>query len=156
MSSACLLFIKMAIEKGNKVKVDYEGKLETGEVFDSSQHGDHSHPIEFEVGKGQVIPGFENAVIGMNKGDEKEIKIPPQEAYGEKNPDLLKKIPKEQLPEDAKDKIQPGMVLGMQTPKGQQIPVPVVDVSDSDVTLDLNHPLAGKTLNFKIKVVDVA
>lgn len=142
----------MPIQKGNKVKLEYEGKLDSGEVFDSSEK--HGKPLEFTIGEGHVIPGFENAVIGMEKNQEKQVKIPPKDAYGEKKEELMKKIPKQQLPEDARDKVQPGMTLGMQTPQGQQIPVKVAEVSQDDITLDLNHPLAGQTLNFNLKVVD--
>ena len=143
----------MAIEKGKKVKIEYEGSLDSGQVFDSSEK--HGKPLEFTIGEGKVIPGFENAVMGMEKGQEKTIKIESKDAYGEKKPELMKKIPKEQLPEDVREKVQAGMVLGMQTPQGQNIPVNVVDVSESEITLDMNHPLAGQNLNFKIKVVDV-
>jgi len=142
----------MVIEKGNKVKIEYEGSLDDGQVFDSSEK--HGQVLEFTIGEGRVIPGFENAVIGMEKGQEKTIKIEPKDAYGETRPELMKKIPKEQIPEEARDKVKPGMVLGMQTPQGQ-IPVKIVEVGENDITLDLNHPLAGHNLNFKIKVVDV-
>jgi len=143
----------MAIEKGNKVKIEYEGSLDNGKVFDSSEK--HGQPLEFVIGEGKVIPGFENAVIGMEKGQEKTVKIESKDAYGEKRPELMKKIPKTQLPKEAQDKVQPGMVLGMQTPQGQQIPVKVAEVGEDDITLDLNHPLAGQNLTFKIKVVGV-
>jgi len=143
----------MAIEKGNKVKIEYEGSLDNGKVFDSSEK--HGQPLEFFIGEGKVIPGFENAVIGMEKGQEKTVKIESKNAYGEKRPELMKKIPKTQLPKEAQDKVQPGMVLGMQTPQGQQASVMVVDVGEDDITLDLNHPLAGQNLTFKIKVVGV-
>jgi len=143
----------MAIEKGNKVKIEYEGSLDNGKVFDSSEK--HGQPLEFVIGEGKVIPGFENVVIGMEKGQEKTVKIESKDAYGEKRPELMKKIPKTQLPKEAQDKVQPGMVLGMQTPQGQQASVMVVDVGKDDITLDLNHPLAGQNLTFKIKVVGV-
>jgi FKBP-type peptidyl-prolyl cis-trans isomerase 2 len=143
----------MAIEKGKKVKIEYEGSLDNGQVFDSSEK--HGQPLEFVIGEGKVIPGFEKAVVEMNKGEEKTIKIECKDAYGEKRPELMKRIPKEQLPEEARDKVKAGMVLGMNTPQGQQVPVKVVEVGDNDITLDLNHPLAGQNLNFKIKVIDV-
>ena len=142
----------MTIKKGSKIKVEYEGTLDNGEVFDTSKGRD---PLEFTVGEGKIIPGFENALIGMKKGEEKKIKIESKDAYGETNPELLKKLPKTQLPEDAREKIKPGMVLGMKAPDGRQVPVRVTGVGDSDITLDLNHPLAGKNLNFKLKVIDV-
>ena len=142
----------MDIKKGNKVKLEYEGSLDNGEVFDSSSK--HGQLLEFTIGEGKVIPGFENAVVGMKKGEEKTIKIMPKDAYGDKNPEMIQKIPKEQLPEQVKN-IKAGMVLGMQSPDGKQFPVLISDVSNTDITIDLNHPLAGKNLNFKIKVVEV-
>lgn len=143
----------MAIEKGSKVKIEYEGSLDSGDVFDSSEK--HGQALEFTVGEGKVIPGFESGVIGMEKGEEKTIKILPKDAYGEKRPELMQKVPKSQLPPEAAEKIKAGMLLGMQTPEGHQIPVQVLEVGDDDFTIDLNHPLAGQTLNFKVKVVDI-
>ena len=142
----------MKVEKGNKVKVEYEGKFEDGTVFDSSEK--HGRPLEFEAGAGMVVPGFDAAVIGMEKDEEKEFKIEPKDAYGELNPEAFRKVPREQIPTDAE--IKPGMMLGVQMPNGQQMPVKVSEVSDTEITLDLNHPLAGKTLNFKIKIVDIS
>ncbi len=141
----------MTIKKGDKIKVEYEGKLEDGTVFDSSAKA--GKPLEFEVGSGMLIPGFDNAVVGMKKGEEKEVKIEPKDAYGESNPQLIKKIPKEQLPKDKE--IKKGMVLGLSMPNGAQVPAVVKEVSDKDIALDLNHPLAGKTLTFKIKIVEI-
>jgi len=139
----------MAIKKGDKIKVHYTGKLDDGTVFDSSDGRD---PLEFEVGSGQIIKGFDEAVIGMEKDQEKEIKLPSDQAYGQIDQDLLKKIPKDKLPKDQEPK--PGMVLGIQTPDGQQIPAKITEVDDKDITIDLNHPLAGKNLNFNIKIVE--
>ncbi len=143
----------MTIEKGKKVKIEYEGSLDNEQVFDSSEK--HGQPLEFTIGEGKVIPGFEKAIVEMNKGEEKTIKIEPKDAYGEKRPELMKKILKTQLPEDARDKVKPGMMLGMNTPQGQQVPVRVTEVGNNDITLDLNHPLAGQNLNFKIKLLDI-
>ena len=140
----------MTIKKGNKVKLEYTGTLEDGTVFDSSEK--HGTLLEFEVGSGKVIPGLDKALIGMKKGEEKEIKIEPSNAYGSPNPQLVQKIPKEKLPKEPEPK--PGMVLGIQLPNGAQAPVRITEVEENTVTLDLNHPLAGKTLIFKIKVVD--
>jgi len=139
----------MPIKKGDKVKVHYTGKLEEGTVFDSSEG---KEPLEFEVGSGMIIKGFDDAVMGMEKGDEKEITLKPEEAYGDINPQLMKKVPKEQLPKEPEPKV--GMMLALGTPDGQQIPARIAEVSDNEVTIDINHPLAGKTLIFKIKVVD--
>ena len=142
----------MTVKKGDKVKLEYEGKLDSGEVFDSSSHGEHQHLLEFEVGSGQVIPGFDKAVTGMKVGEEKEFKIKPEEAYGQVKEELVRDVPREVLPKEQEPKA--GMVLMMQTPQGG-MPVKIVKVGDKSVTLDLNHPLAGKNLNFKIKLVEV-
>ncbi|MBD3312102.1 peptidylprolyl isomerase [archaeon] len=141
----------MAIKTGDKVKLEYEGTFDDGTVFDSSTHGDHSHPIEFEVGAGQVIQGLDKEVVGMKKGEEKEIKVQPSEAYGKPKSELVKKLPREQLPENVKQ----GMILGLKLPDGKTIPARVVKLTSKEATIDLNHPLAGKVLNFKIKVVSV-
>ena len=140
----------MPVKNGDKIKVEYQGTLDDGTLFDSSES--HGGPLEIEIGAGQIIPGFENAVIGMEKGEEKEIKLQPQEAYGEHNPDLIQKIPRDQLPNELKK----GMILMITLPNGQQMPVQVAEVTDEAVSIDLNHPLAGKNLNFKIKIVDIA
>ena len=142
----------MAIKEGDKVKIEYTGTLDDGTVFDSSEK--HEKPLEFEVGSKQVIKGFEDAVKGMAEGEEKEIKLEPQDAYGNLNPDLVKKVPKEQLPTDKE--LKSGMVLLASLPNGTQLPCKVTKVEDKEVTLDMNHPLAGKKLNFKIKVVEIS
>lgn len=142
----------MAVKKGDKVKVEYTGTLEDGTVFDSSEK--HGQPLEFEVGGGQVIKGFDEAVVGMEKGQEKEVTIKPEDAYGEPNKELVKKVPRDQLPQDQKPK--EGMMLAVTLPNGQQIPAKIVAVEDKEVTLDLNHPLSGKVLKFKLKLVDVS
>lgn len=147
-----LVLIKnMAIKKGDKVKVEYTGKFDSGEVFDSSEG---KEPLEFEAGTGKVIQGFDNAVIGMEKGQEKEIKILPKDAYGEHNSELIKKIPRKALPKEQEPK--EGMMLVMTVPNGMQVPAKIAEVADEEITIDLNHPLAGKNLNFKIKVVDIS
>ena len=143
----------MKIVKGNKVKVEYEGKFDNGEIFDSSKHVEHSHPLEFVVGKGQVIPGFEEAVIGLKKGDEKEIKLESEEAYGNYDSTLKREIPKDVIPEG--QEIKEGMIIVMQTPEGYKLPARIVSISDDSFTIDLNHPLAGKKLIFNIKVVGI-
>ncbi len=141
----------MSIKKGDKVKVEYTGKLEDGEVFDTSEG---KEPLEFEVGSGKIIKGFDDALIGMEKGQEKDINLKPEEAYGEPKGELVKKLPKDKLPKDQDPK--PGMMLFMKTPDGKQFPAKIKDVGDKEVTIDLNHPLAGKALNFNIKVVEVS
>ena len=141
----------MAIKKGDKIKVEYTGTLEDGKVFDSSKG---KPPLEFEVGARKIIKGFDEAVTGMEKGQEKEVKLEPKNAYGDVNPELIKKVPRTQIPKEPDPK--PGMVLVLKSPDGQQIPARIVEVTDADVTIDLNHPLAGKTLTFKIKIIDVS
>ena len=140
----------MAVKVGDKVKVHYKGTLDNGEVFDSSEGKD---PLEFEVGAGQVIKGFEEGLVGMEPGDKKELKIPPEKAYGNRMDKLIQKVPKDMVPENVE--LKEGAVLTLQAPTGQVIPAKVVSFTDAEVTLDLNHPLAGKTLHFHIKVVEI-
>jgi len=141
----------MTVSKGNKVVIEYEGSLDDGTVFDASSK--HGKPLEFVAGSGQVIPGFDAAVVGMKVGEEKKVHIYKKDAYGELNPDLKKEIPKNALQTD--QEVKPGMVIAMQTPNGQQIPLKVMDVKDDAIVLDMNHPLAGQNLNFKIKLLEV-
>jgi peptidylprolyl isomerase len=141
----------VCVKKGDKVKVEYIGMLEDGTIFDSSEK--HNTPLEFIAGGGQLIKGFENAVIGMNIGEEKEIKIPPEEAYGMRNPDFVKEVPRGCFPPD--QEVAPGMVFVMKMENGRQIPLRITLVSEDKVTVDLNPPLAGKTLIFKIKLLDI-
>lgn len=136
------------VKKGSKVKVEYTGTFDDGTVFDSSEK--HGQPLEFEAGAGQVIKGFDDAIIAMKKGEERTIHIEAKDAYGEHNPQLVKIIPKENLPEGAKV----GTVLAIGLPTGQRIPATVTKVSAKEATIDINHPLAGKALNFKLKIVD--
>ena len=139
----------MSIKEGDTVKVSYEGKLEDGTVFDSTEkHG--GDPLEFVAGAGQMISGFDKAVLGMKKGEEKVIRLEPSEAYGEHNPQLVQTLPKANVPEDTKV----GDVVGMMLPNGQQMPAKVIRVTEQNITVDLNPELAGKVLIFAIKVVD--
>ncbi len=140
----------MAVKKGDLVKVEYVGTLDDGTVFDSSKGRE---PLEFEVGSGKVIKGFEEAVVGMEKGEEKEVKIPPEKAYGDHNPQLVSEVPRGQFPKDIE--LKEGMILSIDIPNLGQVPATVAKVAEDKVTLDLNPPLVGKTLNFKIKIVDV-
>ncbi|MDO8510798.1 MAG: peptidylprolyl isomerase [Nanoarchaeota archaeon] len=140
------------VAKGDKIKVDYTGTFDDGTVFDASEK--HGQPLEFEAGSGQVIKGFDDAVLGMNEGQEKKITITPAEAYGEVKAELNKKVPRKQLPQDQEPKV--GMVLAVGLPNGQQFPARIVAVTADDVTIDLNHPLAGKTLHFRIKVAEIS
>jgi len=141
----------MALKKGDKVKAHYTGTLDDGTVFDSSEKT--GNPLEFEIGAGMIIPGFEKAVMDMKVDDEKEIKLKPEDAYGQPNPELTKKLPRESLPKDQEPKA--GMILVLNLPNGQQVPAKIKEVDEKEVTIDLNHPLAGKNLNFKLKLVSV-
>jgi FKBP-type peptidyl-prolyl cis-trans isomerase 2 len=140
----------MKVKKGDTIQVEYTGTLDDGTVFDATEG---KEPLEFEVGAGQVIPGFDSAVLGMDLNEEKEFRIEKEDAYGDVNPSLLKKIPKKSLPQGKEPKA--GMALILKTPDGQQVPVKIADVSETDITLDLNHPLAGQALTFKIKLVGI-
>ncbi|MDH3352874.1 MAG: peptidylprolyl isomerase [Nanoarchaeota archaeon] len=139
----------MAVEKGNKIKVEYTGTLESGEVFDASER--HGQPLEFEAGAGMVVSGFDAAVMGMEIGEEKEITLKPEEAYGEPHPNAIQKVPKDKFPAEA----EAGMMIGVPLPNGQQIPAKITAIDDKEVTIDMNHPMAGKTLIFKIKIVAI-
>ncbi len=141
----------MKVEKGNKVSIEYEGKLDSGQVFDSSDKMEK--PFEFIAGSGMVIKGFDDAVLGMEKGEEKEFKISPEEAYGMPDNSLKKEFPRDQIP--LKEEPQVGMVLAFNTPDGRQFPAKIDELDDKKIVLNLNHPLAGQNLNFKIKVVNV-
>ena len=136
------------IKQGNTVKVHYTGRLEDNQVFDSS---DGKQPIEFQVGSQQVIEGFETGVIGLNKGDKTTVTIPADKAYGEVRQDLIMSVPRTQVPQD----VTPGAQLQGMGQNGEPFNVTVTEVNESDVVLDANHPLAGKTLIFDILVVDV-
>ena len=138
------------VEEGNSVKVHYTGKLKTGEVFDSSEDRD---PIEFEIGKQQMIPGFENAVVGMEEGGTKTVEIDSGDAYGDINDELFIEVPKSELPDDITPEV--GMQLQVQQQSGKQVPVQINEVNESSITLDANHPLAGKDLVFDIEVVEI-
>ena len=135
---------------GDTVKVHYTGKLDDGTVFDASVNGD---PLQFTIGSGQIIPGFEQAVVGMNPGESKTVKIPAEDAYGQRREDLVLEIEKSQLPEGLKPEV--GLQLQSRQPDGRIIVLTIADISESHVTLDANHPLAGKDLTFDIQLVEI-
>jgi len=140
------------VAKGLLVAVEYVGKLKSGEEFDNSKnHG----PIQFIVGNGQVIPGFDKAVLGMKVGDKKKFTIPKTEAYGDVNPSLVQIVSLNKIPENIRSQLKAGGYLVMQSPVGQQVPVKIVKLDNENVHLDMNHPLAGQDLMFEIKVVDI-
>ncbi|SMO88279.1 FKBP-type peptidyl-prolyl cis-trans isomerase [Ruegeria faecimaris] len=139
-----------AIKQGDTVRIHYTGTLQDGNVFDSSQGRD---PLEFEVGSGQIIPGLDSAMPGLVAGDKKRVEIACVDAYGPINPEMRQSIPREGIPDDIP--LEPGTQLQMQTPEGHALPVTVVEADEVTVTLDANHPLAGRDLIFEIEVVSV-
>lgn len=137
-------------KKGDKVKVHYTGKLNDGTVFDSSENRE---PLEFTIGNGNMIAGFEKAVVGMAVGDAITTDIPSEEAYGEKRPDRLVAVPKAEVPADINPAV--GQQLSIQQQDGSALPVLVAEINEENIVLDANHPLAGKDLTFEIKLVEI-
>ena len=135
---------------GDKVKVHYHGRLRSGETFDSSQGRE---PLEFEVGAGQMIKGFDNGVKGMQVGDKKTVEISADEAYGQREAGNLIEFPKDQFPPDMNPEV--GQQLMLSNDQGQQFPVVVAEVKEDSVVLDANHPLAGQDLIFDIEMVHI-
>lgn len=138
------------VKTGDTVSIHYTGTLADGATFDSSEGRD---PLEFTVGAGQIIPGLDQAIPGMAVGDKKTVDVPADQAYGQPDPNARQAIPRAEIPADIP--LQPGTQLQMQTPTGQVVPVMVAEVTETEVTLDANHPLAGKDLTFAIEVVDI-
>lgn len=136
---------------GDTVKIHYTGTLDDGTQFDSSAGRE---PLEFKLGAGQVITGFDKAVEGMSVGEQKRVNIPAEEAYGQRNEQLVQEVPRDQLPEDLQP--QQGMALQAQQPDGNVVQLTVTEVTDDSITVDANHPLAGRALNFDIEVVEIA
>ena len=137
-------------QQGSIVKVHYTGSLSDGEVFDSSEGAE---PLEFQIGSGQVIPGFELAITGMAEGESKKFTIPSQEAYGEREESMMVTFPLSNLPEGFEPEI--GAQIDLEDEDGNQIPAMVIDVDDEKIMLDANHPLAGEDLTFEITVVSI-
>jgi FKBP-type peptidyl-prolyl cis-trans isomerase 2 len=137
-------------KSGDTVKVHYTGKLEDGTVFDSSAERD---PLEFTLGGGQIIPGFEKAVMGMETGASKTITIPPDDAYGPHRDDMVMEVERSKLPPNFDPNV--GSRLQIPQPQGRPVDVVVSEVSDTHLTLDANHPLAGKDLIFEIELVEI-
>lgn len=137
--------------EGKMVKIHYTGSLDDGEVFDTSRLRDE--PIEFECMAGTVIKGFDDAVHDMEVGDKKHIHLEPEEAYGERREELVQTVPVDQVP-NAQD-LPVGESVYMQGPDGHPFPVKVVSVDDENVVFDMNHPLAGKPLNFELELMEV-
>ncbi len=139
------------VQEGNTVKVHYTGKFVDGTQFDTSTE---RGPLEFTMGEGQVIPGFEQAISGMSPGETKTVTIAPDEAYGPHREEMVLEIERDQFPPNLDPEV--GQQLELHQPNGSVIGVRVTDVSDDNVTLDANHPLAGQELVFDIELVEIA
>ena len=138
-------------QSDNTVKVHYTGKLADGTIFDDSRGRE---PLEFQLGQSLVIPGFEEAIVGMSAGESKTVTIPPEAGYGQRHEEMVQLVAKDKLPEGLE--LQVGVQLEARSPEGQPIPVLVTEVNETDVTLDANHPLAGQELTFEIELMDVS
>jgi peptidylprolyl isomerase len=140
----------MQAKSGDTVKVHYTGKLTDGTLFDSSINGE---PLEFTIGAGNIIPGFEQAVLGMAPGESKTAVIPSEQAYGNYQAEMAMVIDRQQMPNEIEAEI--GQQLQIQQPNGELVPVVITEVSDTSITLDANHPLAGEALTFEIELVSI-
>ena len=143
--------IMSQVKANDTVKVHYTGKLADGQVFDSSV--ERGEPIEFTMGQGQLIPGFEKGLIDMKVNEKKTINIPKEEAYGEPREELVQEVQKSQLPDEIKPEV--GMGLVSKSPDGQEMNLVVKDVKEETIVVDGNHPLAGKDLVFDLEVVEI-
>ena len=139
------------VQSGDTVKVHYHGTLTSGETFDSSNGRE---PLEFKVGEGQVIPGFDNAMVDMEIGQSKKVEIPMMEACGPAHEEMVFKFPKTNFPEDFTPEV--GMSVNMRDQQGNPVPVIIVGIEEDVVVLDANHPLAGQDLIFQIELVEIA
>jgi len=138
------------VKKGDKVNVHYHGRLTDGTTFDSSEGRE---PLQFTAGSGQVIKGFDDAVLEMKAGDKKSVNIPVEHAYGERNEDMIMEYPISDFPEDMQPEI--GMELQMGDNEGNVFPVVIIEVREETVVLDANHPLAGQDLVFELELVSI-
>jgi FKBP-type peptidyl-prolyl cis-trans isomerase 2 len=138
------------VKENNTVKVNYTGKLSDGQIFDTSEG---KEPIEFTLGQGKLIPGFEKGLIDMKLNEKKTITIPQEEAYGDVNKDLIQEVQKTELPQDMAPEV--GMGLVSKSPDGQEMNLMVVEVKEDSIVIDGNHPLAGKDLIFDLEVVEI-
>ena len=138
------------VKEGDTVKIHYTGRLQDGTVFDSSSDRE---PLQFSIGSGQVIPGFEEAVTGMKIGEKKTAQIPCNKAYGERNPSMVMVVDKKHVPPEIDPEV--GQRLQVGSPDGQLLAVTIVEVSEENITLDANPPLAGEDLPFDIELVEI-
>ena len=138
------------VVEGKFVSVEYTGTLENGEVFDTSEG---RQPLEIKVGSGQLIEGFEKALMGMALNEKKVFSLNPDEAYGERDEELSRDFDRKEVPAELNPEV--GMTVGLTAPDGRQVPAQIVAVDDEKVTIDMNHPMAGKTLTFDIEVVGI-
>lgn len=141
----------MAISKGDKIRVHYKGTLDDGTVFDDSRK--RGEPLEFTVGEGELIAGFDDAVLGMNPGDTKSFRLEEDEAYGTWRQEAVHNVPRSMFPPGQTPVL--GMTVAMSLPNGTQVPALIAEVKDDEIALDLNHPLAGKALTFSVEIVSV-
>ena len=143
---------------GDRVRVHYTGRLDDGSIFDSSECADdacgHDHgPLEFTLGAGEVIPGFDAGVMGLAIGETRTIHIPVEQAYGERSEEVVAVVPRSDLPPEMKPEV--GLQLEVSQQDGQVFSVVITDVNDETITIDANHPLAGRALNFDLKLVEI-
>lgn len=138
------------VKANDTVKVHYTGKLTNGQVFDSSLERE---PLEFTLGKGMLIPGFENGILDMKVNEKKTIEIPAEQAYGDTREELIQEVPMSELPEEIKPEV--GMQLISKAPDGREIPLMVSEVKAESIMVDANHPLAGKDLIFDVEVIEI-
>jgi len=137
--------------EGDEVQVHYTGKLEDGTIFDSSEDGE---PLSFTIGENRVIPGFEEAVTGMEPGDCKTAEVDPEQAYGEHRDDMVMEMERDQIPDEVDPEV--GQQLQLRLENGQTVPVLITALGEDTVTIDANHPLAGRKLIFDIELLDVS
>lgn len=137
-------------KSGDTVRVHYSGKLQDGQEFDSS---DGREPLEFTIGTGQIVPGVEQAVVGMTPGDERTVTVAADDAYGQRRDDMVQRIEREMLPAGVEPQL--GMRLAAEGPGGQSLMLTIVDLDDASITVDANHPLAGHDLTFELKLVEI-
>jgi len=140
----------MGISQFSRVKMHYTLKLDDGEILETTENGE---PLEFIFGIGEIIPGLERELEGMNPGDEKHIVVPPEEAYGPRNPNAVIAVPREEFPVEGE--LEEGMIFRLRREDGMIMSVTIAKVSEDEVVLDLNHPLAGKTLYFDVRIESV-